>query len=185
MHEIYRNAECVYVWLGLAQEYSNEAMHTINQDKLGEYKRGKPLAEALLKHRSETSQMFTMDLFKSILHLSRRIWFHRLWVAQEYLFARSIKFICGNSISDGAQFLGVLMKFTTYSFGETPSFGEGQDFFDGFITLRELDKGNKSLENPNDCRLYSVPAHFTIQSLHFIILSSQCKRISCNSCSMY
>jgi hypothetical protein len=150
MHGIYQKAKAVYVWLGAADANSDGAITAINQISLSEYSRHKPLAQALLRHKTEAPQLFPEDLFQPMLALSRRTWYRRLWIAQEYIFAKSVKFICGKNVSDGAQFLGVLLKLTTYSFGSPPGLDQEEDLFGGFLTLRELDKVKKKLGQSHD-----------------------------------
>lgn len=141
MHEIYQKAKAVYVWLGPAKDGSDKAITAINQVRLDEILQ-KPLSEALLKFKSEAPHLFDMALFGPLAALSRRTWFRRLWIAQEYFYGRSVKFICGRSVSEGNQFVGVLMKLTINSFGaqDPPNLrDEEEDLFTGYATLRELD----------------------------------------------
>ena len=68
MHEIYRKAKGVYVWLGPAKDDSDEAMSAINQVKLDDIVK-RPLAEALLKYKSGATRLFDVALFRPLAAL--------------------------------------------------------------------------------------------------------------------
>lgn len=142
MHEIYRKARGVYVWLGASENDSDAAIDAIKEVNLNDTSRDKPLGEALLMHKSGATRIFTMDLFKPVAALSRRAWFRRLWIAQEYFHAQSVQFLCGSSMIDGSHLIKVLNNLSINSFGDVdpPDMETEQDLFVGYHTLRELDE---------------------------------------------
>jgi hypothetical protein len=100
MNNIYRQAETVWVWLGVSSE----------QDRI-------PEAIALLPHiaRAANRCMELRDspsllreysrfqlqglepaLWIAVLHILSNQWFHRVWVVQEASLAKKLRFLCGN-----------------------------------------------------------------------------------------
>ena len=87
MHRLYHKADLVYVWLGKASDSSDEAMDAIRD--VGLPKDSKDMSKEQLNNRllhpkSQAPKLFQMELFKPIAALSRRSWFQRLWIVQEY-----------------------------------------------------------------------------------------------------
>lgn len=141
MHHIYRKAISVYVWLGEAENGSDEAIAAINGVEIPPNPE-KALMERILKLKSEAPKLFDASLFKPLAALSRRSWFRRLWIAQEYFYAQSVQFFCGKGVIDGTKLLQILRKFSINSFGgsEPPGFLEEEQLFVGYQALIELEK---------------------------------------------
>ena len=103
MNRLYHNADLVYAWLGQASDGSDEAMDAIRDvdlppDSIDTSE--EQLNDRILHLKSQTPKLFQMELFKPIAALSRRSWFQRLWVVQEYLLAKSTVFLCGRKTVD-------------------------------------------------------------------------------------
>ena len=149
MHNIYRKAKGVYVWLGKEENGSDEAFIAINNvvinDDVIPTDMRKHLMERIINYRSESPQLFDVSLFKPLAALSRRPWFRRLWIAQEYFYGRSVQFFCGSKVLDGEKLQTVLMKLTIHCFGgpEPPGFLNENALFMGYHALIELDKIKK------------------------------------------
>jgi hypothetical protein len=99
MREIYCNAERVLVWLGPADDDSDLAIDNILAATM--YARAKtaeryfmPSAEDMLARYPEPDPR----VLPAIGRLFARQWFHRVWVIQEVLLARSILLVCGNRL---------------------------------------------------------------------------------------
>ena len=107
MHQIYRNAQEVYVWLGPWQYDSHLAMADITSisDKFG----GVNLDALHLRSdvmdfadwHPERTKFHPLQLF----FLISRPWFRRLWTYQEILLAKTATFFCGYDKKDLDAFL--------------------------------------------------------------------------------
>src|SRR2546423_3501653 len=141
MHHIYRKAIGVYVWLGEAENGSDEAVAAINGVEIPP-KPEKDLMERIIKLKSEAPKLFDVSLFKPLAALSRRSWFRRLWIAQEYFYGQSVQFFCGKRVIDGTTLLKILRRFSINSFGgrEPPGFQEEEQLFVGYQALINLEE---------------------------------------------
>lgn len=146
MHHIYRKANGVYVWLGKEESGSDAAISAIREVKDKNPLDEKDLTERILKIKSEAPRLFDLAVFKPLAHLSRRSWFRRLWIAQEYFYGRSVLFFCGMSVLEDAKFTDVVNRLSIHSFGgqEPPGFRDEKDLFAGFRALLELKKAKDS-----------------------------------------
>ena len=146
MHHIYRKADRVIVWLG-KEGGSDEVLKAMNGITLPPDRKysKEEIFERLLGYRSKAEQLFDVGLFKPVAALSRRSWFYRLWTAQEYFYGKSIQFLCGNEVVEGAKLVSLLQKLSIYSFGnhEPSGFLEENNLFAGYAILRELEKIKK------------------------------------------
>jgi hypothetical protein len=148
MHHIYRKAQSVYVWLGKEEDGSDEAMDAIKNLKIP----GQPQLSKvefllkLLKIKTESPKLFDDSLFDPLAALSRRPWFQRLWVVQEYYYGKSVQFFCGCKQVDGVKFIEALQNLTINSFGsaELPRTADEDALFSGFLALRDLEKIKES-----------------------------------------
>ena len=101
MEKIYSLAEQVLVWLGEATEDTEHALgqlehirdriqeskgYTLLGDESSYLKAGLPAAESLF--------------WKTLADFYCRPWFHRLWVVQECVLSKDVRFICGSQILD-------------------------------------------------------------------------------------
>ncbi|OCK73148.1 HET-domain-containing protein [Lepidopterella palustris CBS 459.81] len=95
MAEIYAKALRVVVWLGNADNCSDQALEVIRL--AGERSAGLSIAEAAPKSTPE-----------SVLQLLKRPWFRRIWVLQEMAAAQHVQIMCGSTKIDGYAFcLGI------------------------------------------------------------------------------
>jgi hypothetical protein len=145
MHHIYRQSKGVYVWLGKEENDSDAAISAIKevQDKSRDEKDirdEKDVMEIISTLKSEQPRLFDVSAFKPLANLSRRTWFRRLWIAQEYFYGQSVLFFCGMSVLDDSKFTDVLYRFSISSFGsqKPPGFDEELELFEGFRTLADL-----------------------------------------------
>jgi hypothetical protein len=151
MHRLYHNADLVYVWLGKASDGSNEAMDAIRD--VGLPRDSKDTSEEQMNNRllhlkSEAPKLFQMDLFKPITALSRRSWFQRLWVVQEYLLARSVIFLCGRKTVDSRKLRDTLRKMSIYSFGDgNPPMAAEEALFEGYDAFVNLERIKTNYNN--------------------------------------
>lgn len=144
MHRLYSNADLVYVWLGQVGDRSDEAMDAIRNVHLPEDSKSilrDQLSDRLLHLRSQAPKLFDRELFKPIAALSRRSWFKRLWVVQEYVLAKSVVFLCGRKTLDSRRLRDTLQKISIYSFGDGKfSLAAEEQLFEGYNAFRELEK---------------------------------------------
>ena len=142
MHYVFRDAKSVLVWLGPAQDDSDIAMAALEQAK--DYKSNRPddVKEVLVRLKTYSNNMFDASSFKSIAHLSRRAWFRRLWIAQEFIIGQSVSFYCGLRAIDSNSFLRILGNLSIFSFGgrEPPNYLDEPNLFEGFKMLGELNR---------------------------------------------
>jgi len=141
MHHIYRKAKGIYVWLGRAEDQSDEAITAI-KDVVIPPDTDKEFPFRMTSFKSRAQQLFDVSLFKSVAALSRRTWFRRLWIAQEYFYSQSVEFLCGTETVDGSKLLQVLNNLSLYSFSrpEPPGYQEEKALFLGFQVLTDLNK---------------------------------------------
>src|SRR5438034_5002562 len=144
MHHIYRKTQGVYVWLGREEDGSDEVMDAIKNLKIPAQPELSDVEFMLklLRIKSESPKLFDVSLFNPLVALSRRSWFQRLWVVQEYYYGKSVKFFCGRKQVDGAKFIETLKNLTIHSFGsaELPTTADEDALFSGFQALKELEK---------------------------------------------
>jgi hypothetical protein len=141
MHNIYHKAASVYIWLGKAEDDSDLVMDAMQNLEIAENPKDRDdvFLQKMLHMKSEATKLFDGHLFKPIAALSRRSWFRRLWIAQEYFMANKVVFFCGFKVLDGAKFIRMLDKLSLYSFtGPEPSLVEEYDIFQGFRALTDL-----------------------------------------------
>jgi len=121
MHNIYRHARCVFVWLGKEQDSSDVAMDAIMAASLinvpGLPENTDEALIAIVEHKSNAPILFEESAFVPVARLSERAWFYRLWIAQEYFYARDLIFYCGQKVLDGSAFTRVLRHLSINSFG--------------------------------------------------------------------
>ena len=155
MHHIYRRAVGVYVWLGEAEDNSDEAISAINAAVIPEESDAEFKAN-MLKPKSKLGMGFNPLVFKPLAALSRRSWFRRLWIAQEYFYGRTVGFFCGQSTFEGVKFLQVLRKLTIHSFGGTEPAGwaDEPELFKGFEVLRDLEQIKKTHNDGSPLSFY-------------------------------
>jgi hypothetical protein len=151
MHRLYHNADLVYVWLGKASDRSDEAMDAIRDVGLPKSSKDtskEQLTNRILHLKSQAPKLFQMELFKPIAALSRRPWFQRLWVVQEYLLARSAIFLCGRKTVDGRKLRDTLQRMSIYSFGDgNPPMANEEALFEGYEALRNLERIKANHDN--------------------------------------
>jgi Heterokaryon incompatibility protein (HET) len=144
MHHIYRKAQSVYVWLGKEEDGSGEAMDAIKNLKIPAEPQLSNIEFLLklLEVKTKSPKLFDDSLFKPLAALSRRSWFQRLWVVQEYYYGKSVQFFCGYKQVDGVKFIEALRNLTINSFGsvELPRIADEDDLFSGFQALKDLEK---------------------------------------------
>lgn len=144
MHHIYRKAQSVYVWLGKEEDGSDEAMDAIKNLKIPAQPQlsNVEFLLKLLKIKTESPKLFDDSLFNPLAALSRRSWFQRLWVVQEYYYGKSVQFFCGCKQVGGAKFIEALRNLTINSFGnvELPRTADEDALFSGFQALKDLEK---------------------------------------------
>ena len=100
MNKIYRRAEVVWVWLGLAQ-HQDQIPHAIELLPLiieaGTYGETnlRPIWEEIMQ---ENVHLRGIDatVWSAVLHLVDNNWFRRIWIIQEAALARTITFLCGD-----------------------------------------------------------------------------------------
>jgi hypothetical protein len=141
---IYRRAQSVYVWLGKEDDGSDEAMDAIKNVKIPAEPQlsNVEMLLKILKIKSESPKLFDDSLFNPLAALSRRSWFQRLWVIQEYYYGKSVQFFCGCKQVDDAKFIEALRNLTINSFGsvELPNTADEDTLFSGFRALKDLEK---------------------------------------------
>jgi hypothetical protein len=141
MHHIYQRAKGVFVWLGKSEEGSDNVMDTINT---AVYKpdSGRPLHEIIVDPQLISSLDLDLSLFYLLAAFSRRAWFRRLWIAQEYFFAKEVIFLCGEKAAENAAFIKFLEELSLRSFGahEPPGFQDEEALFRGFHALIKLNE---------------------------------------------
>src|SRR5207247_11025924 len=125
---------------GEASDGSDDAIEAIRRVELPQNtEEDETFTDRILHLKSQAPKLFEMNLFKPIAALSRRSWFRRLWVAQEYFFAKSVTFFCGRKSLDGRKLQETLSKLSIYSFaGTEPPIPDEESLFVGFESLREL-----------------------------------------------
>ncbi|KAK5656912.1 hypothetical protein OQA88_3434 [Cercophora sp. LCS_1] len=143
MHRIYQRAAGVYVWMGTAESRSDDAMDAFNAVEIPH--RPPPsreeLFERVLHLKSGANQLFALELFEPIAALSRRSWFRRLWIAQEYFYGKSVWMVCGDKVLDADKLVKVIRNMSIYSFGdEEPDVAGQHELFRGYQALMDLDK---------------------------------------------
>jgi hypothetical protein len=139
MHHIYKKSKGVYVWLGKEENDSDAAISAINEAQ--DAARAEPdLVKGIAGIKSEAPRLFDISSLKPLANLSRRSWFRRLWIVQEYFHARSVLFFCGMSALDDANLTNVLNRLSIYSFGPqgAPRAREESEQFAGFYALLDL-----------------------------------------------
>lgn len=158
MHRLYHNADLVYVWLGIASDGSDEAMDAIREVDLPQDLEGsseEDMNYRILHLKSEAPRLFRMEFFGPIAALSRRSWFLRLWVVQEYLLARSVIFLCGRKTIDGTKLRNTLRKMSIYSFGDgNPPIAEQEALFEGYDALLKLERIKTDYNNGDTLRFF-------------------------------
>lgn len=113
MNEIYRRAEIVWAWLGIA-EHQNQIPNAIQ-------------LLPLLELATREAKQFEMDfgesrytgldgvdgsIWSAMLHLVHNDWFHRVWVVQEAALARNLIFMCGRHQITGQQIRDAIRDLT-------------------------------------------------------------------------
>ena len=145
MHHIYKGSKAVYVWLGKEENDSDAAISAIKEiPNAPEIK--DDLFQRLLGLKTEAPRLFDVSAFKPLAHLSRREWFRRLWISQEYFYGQSILFFCGMSMLDDAKLIDMINRMSINSFGgeEPPGYQEEPELFVGFHKLLDLKKTKDS-----------------------------------------
>jgi len=145
MHHIYRKSRAVYVWLGKEENDSDAAISAI-KDMPDAPEIKDDLFKRLLGLRTEAPRLFDVSAFKPLAHLSRRTWFRRLWITQEYFYGQSVLFFCGMSVIDDAKLMDMINRTSINSFGdqEPPGYQEEPELFVGFQKLLDLKKNKDS-----------------------------------------
>jgi hypothetical protein len=100
MNNIYRQAETVWVWLGISSEQGRipEAIALLPQiarvaNRCNELRDSPSI---LLEYRRSQLQGFEPALWTAVLHILSNQWFHRVWVVQEASLAKDLRFLCGS-----------------------------------------------------------------------------------------
>jgi Heterokaryon incompatibility protein (HET) len=97
MHNIFKTAAGVFVWLGGADETSTVAMDTISRMR----KVMKTLPARSRDYRGGLAQFGLSppdeSVWSAISNLYNRSWMQRLWVIQEVVLARRLRIFCGLS----------------------------------------------------------------------------------------
>lgn len=124
---------------GLGKNDSDAAISAINKVKdvaTGE----QDLVKRVAGLKSEVPLLFDVSASKPLADLSRRTWFRRLWIAQEYFYGQSVVFFCGMSVLDDANSTKVLSRLSIYSFGAQEPSGvrEEPELFVRFHALLDL-----------------------------------------------
>ncbi|KAI7777344.1 hypothetical protein LA080_003740 [Diaporthe eres] len=89
MHEIYKVAQHVYVWLGLTYDSSDMAMDFL-------YYLAPPTSPYWsVPHSPLRGQSHSQDLTRQVCSLFDRPYWKRTWVIQEFLLARDATLLCG------------------------------------------------------------------------------------------
>ncbi|KAG6358271.1 hypothetical protein INS49_014155 [Diaporthe citri] len=90
MHEIYKAAQHVFVWLGTAYDSSDIAMDSLY------YLAPSASPYASLPHSPLRAQSHSQDISQQVCSLFDRPYWRRTWVIQEFLLARDATLLCGN-----------------------------------------------------------------------------------------
>jgi hypothetical protein len=102
MNSIYRQAQKVWVWFGLAeQQNSMEEAVTLLHDLSKAY----PVQENWWGH-VETDldpcllvmQNATPETWQAVLHIIANPWYSRVWIVQEFVLAQQVTFLCGGVV---------------------------------------------------------------------------------------
>lgn len=99
MGSVYASAGNVFVWLGLAQDGSNELFDALT--RFWQYLEDTHIDLAQLasaKARGDVSALFpTLDklAWRALAFFFRRPWFQRLWIVQEIVLAQTVSVACG------------------------------------------------------------------------------------------
>jgi len=142
MHRIYQRAAGVYVWMGTAESRSDDVIDAFNAVKIPNRP---PLSreevfERVVHLKSGANKLFAIELFEPMAALSRRSWFRRLWIAQEYFYGKSVRIACGEKVLDAEKLVRVVRNMSIYSFGGVePDIAEQDDLFGGYHALIALD----------------------------------------------
>lgn len=86
MQQIYQNAECVYAWLGSAENDSDRAMRLIASAKVD---------DKVSKLDSHLRLWSPDDIHQPLRDLFRRDYWYRLWIVQEIVLAKQVIVLCG------------------------------------------------------------------------------------------
>jgi hypothetical protein len=107
MHEVYRQAADVYVWLGPAANKSDQAMEDVTcisnmfEDVDFRHLSSRPDIRAFANWEPESTKFHLRPLY----HLMSRRWCSRLWAYQEVMLARDGTIFCGYAKKDLSSFL--------------------------------------------------------------------------------
>ncbi|KAI8655423.1 HET domain-containing protein [Fusarium keratoplasticum] len=111
MGQLYRTARSVYAWVGKLDRLSHRALLAMGTildfDATRSRARDSSYPEQEEVTLSSVPGMTVMDWF-ALFALFQRLWFRRAWVAQEVVFARNIRMICGPTVFDMSFVLAVI-----------------------------------------------------------------------------
>ncbi|KAG8526107.1 uncharacterized protein KY384_000100 [Bacidia gigantensis] len=91
MHDVYRSAHRVVVWLGKADEESGMAV-----DFLKMFDRRRDRQRVLLRQHNVTCYDRLESIYRALVALYRRSYFRRSWIRQEVAVAKKIEVRCGD-----------------------------------------------------------------------------------------
>jgi hypothetical protein len=96
MGQIYQNAEYALVWLGSASNSSATAMKAL--DHIGKVGKGGDIHfNGITLNLFRTLLDTDVSIGSSLISLFRRPWWARIWVVQEFSFAKDVLFVCGDT----------------------------------------------------------------------------------------
>jgi hypothetical protein len=100
MNKIYRKANTVWAWLGVAEHQDRipEAIQFIDRvaDENDSAEFGKvPFNIAHVAYQTGRPMYRDLALLSAVLHLINNDWFRRVWIVQEAALARNLCFLCG------------------------------------------------------------------------------------------
>ncbi|KAF2823320.1 HET-domain-containing protein [Ophiobolus disseminans] len=101
MNRIYRDADTVWVWLGIAANQARVAQAIALLPKYVEASR--QMRQHHRQYRLDDSlglNRLDADLWSAIFHIVCNPWFYRVWVVQEAVLAKSLRFLCGEQEID-------------------------------------------------------------------------------------
>ena len=120
---MFQHAKAVFAWLGTAAKGTAAVFAAFNKlkDRSPDLPRNPTLddiASIVLSPRTDDRyKVLAPKLYESIVDIAQRDWFERLWIAQEYISARSVVFFCGNVSLDAQALIQALQKVSVWSFG--------------------------------------------------------------------
>lgn len=144
MATIFRSAERVLIWLGSAENHSDDFFDNV------ETFNG---SISVFFERRLIDDGFYRPFFIALTHVLQRDWFGRLWVVQEIILGRSLFFICGSRIVEYEKLvrLGTIMR-TARLDTEFPH----NDAMRVLVSIENLESARRNWEKSGELGLVNI-----------------------------